>query len=185
MTPYYQLQDEADDTLIFESRFEHGNLGKAFRVGLIEYNLYLSPDSKTEKMQQWYYFRLQNVRKGVMYKFNINNLANAAGQYKHGLKPLIYSVKQAGRDPLFGSEHLASTLGTGYGWYRDGDNIQYFTNHLRKPEGQEHYSTLSFEVAFPYDDDTIYVAYNYPYTYTDLMGFIKTIATYENGMIVR
>ena len=26
LTPYYELEDEEDDTLIFESRFESGNL---------------------------------------------------------------------------------------------------------------------------------------------------------------
>lgn len=49
LDPYYSKEDKDDDTLIFESRFEHGNLNKAFRVGLTEYNLYLSPDTGTNK----------------------------------------------------------------------------------------------------------------------------------------
>ena len=40
LAPYYDLEDEYDDTLIFESRFESGNLGEAYRVGEYEYNLY-------------------------------------------------------------------------------------------------------------------------------------------------
>ena len=38
---YYELEDEYDDTLIFESRFECGNLQEAHRVGEYEYNLYM------------------------------------------------------------------------------------------------------------------------------------------------
>jgi len=47
LSPYYTLEDEDDDTLIFESRFESGNLMKACRVGESEYNLYLNSDTNT------------------------------------------------------------------------------------------------------------------------------------------
>lgn len=73
---WYELEDENDDTLIFESRFESGNLMKAFRVGLNEYNLYLNPDTNNNKHTRWFYFKLSNVRKGLPYRFNINNLEN-------------------------------------------------------------------------------------------------------------
>ena len=49
LKPYYELENKYDDTLVFESRFECGNLHKAFRVGEYEYNLYLRPDTGTQK----------------------------------------------------------------------------------------------------------------------------------------
>ena len=45
--PYYIQEDQDDDTLIFESRFESGNLMKAYRTGESDYNLYLNPDTNT------------------------------------------------------------------------------------------------------------------------------------------
>jgi hypothetical protein len=30
---------------------------------------------------------------------------------------------------------------------------------------------LTYEVEFPFDDDTIYLAHCYPYTYTDLLTY--------------
>lgn len=47
LKPYYKKQDEADSTLIFESRFESGNLRRAVQVGEYEYDLILKYDYGT------------------------------------------------------------------------------------------------------------------------------------------
>lgn len=112
LAEYYELEDEEDDTLIFESRFESGNLHQAHRVGEYEYNLYMQSDTAYSRSKQWFYFRISNVIKGAKYRFNINNFQNNDSQYKHGMKPVFYSNR------------LAQSSGTG--WYRDGLNIQYF-----------------------------------------------------------
>jgi hypothetical protein len=39
--PFYSVTDARDKTLIFESRFESGNLGMAFKLSDSEYNLVL------------------------------------------------------------------------------------------------------------------------------------------------
>jgi hypothetical protein len=41
ITPYYELQGDDDKTLIFESRFESGNLAMAIKLSDKEYNLVL------------------------------------------------------------------------------------------------------------------------------------------------
>ena len=42
LKPYYKLKDaNSDNTLIFESRFESGNLRRAVKVNDYEYDLYL------------------------------------------------------------------------------------------------------------------------------------------------
>ena len=48
----------ADKTLVFESRFESGNLRKVLKVGTFEYELYLKNDYGTQSFCQWYYFRI-------------------------------------------------------------------------------------------------------------------------------
>ena len=42
-----QVSLPADKTLVFESRFESGNLRKAMKVGPFEYDLYLKNDYST------------------------------------------------------------------------------------------------------------------------------------------
>lgn len=51
LKPYYKLQKgsyHTDKTLVFESRFESGNLRKAVKVGEFEYDLYLKADYGTQ-----------------------------------------------------------------------------------------------------------------------------------------
>ena len=47
LKPYYVLDNENDGTLIFESRFESGNLRRAVLVGENTYNLFLKYDYQT------------------------------------------------------------------------------------------------------------------------------------------
>ena len=60
LKPFYKIQvtDGSDKTLIFESRFESGNLKRAVKVGEFEYDLYLKNDYGTGGFTQWYYFKV-------------------------------------------------------------------------------------------------------------------------------
>jgi hypothetical protein len=60
--PWYAPRDGGDDTLVFESRFESGNLRRAVRVGPSEYDLELSPDFNTRGHTQWYFFAIEVTR---------------------------------------------------------------------------------------------------------------------------
>ena len=68
---------------------------RAVKIGENEYNMILKYDHNTTIYTQWYYFRIQNVRKGVTYKFNFVNLVKPESSYNQGMKPLIYSKKEA------------------------------------------------------------------------------------------
>ena len=98
---------------------------------------------------------MQNVKKFTTYKFNIVNLVKPESSYNQGMKPLFYSKREA-----------ESNEGQGMGWYRDGANICYFPNTLKKKGGGFYY-TLTFTVQFMHDDDEVYAAHCYPYTYSD------------------
>lgn len=114
MKPFYIKEYEGDTTLIFESRFETGNLRRAVRVNDgNSYNLILKYDHDTTTYTQWFYFKISNVRKDVKYKFTIINLVKPDSSYNQGQKPLFYSMKEAARPG-------------GLGWYRDGENIAYY-----------------------------------------------------------
>lgn len=58
----------------------------------------------------------------------------------------------------------------GKGWFRAGKGMRYFKNAI--PRGSTCYYTFSFAIEFEHDDDTVYLAYCYPYTYTDLQLYV-------------
>lgn len=159
LLPYYTKTDPADTTLIFESRFESGNLRRAIQVYEYEYDLILRPDINTRGHTQWYYFRIENMIPGRMYKFNVINLTKPDSLYNYGMRPLIYSEKEANLD--------------GTGWQRRGEDICYYQNHIKRRQGS--YYSLTFKLHCKYPDDTVYAAYCYPYTYTDLQVYLHEL----------
>ncbi|XP_045593717.1 uncharacterized protein [Procambarus clarkii] len=158
------LEDETDTTLQFESRFECGNLGKAVQVSECYYELHLRADMYTSRHTQWFYFAVSNTRKDITYRFSIVNLTKGDSLYNHGMRPLMYSSREA-------EQH-------GVGWRRCANNIIYFKNHDSSDnacydsddEGEDDAPsyTLTFNVTFPHDNDTVYIAHCYPYSYSDL-----------------
>ena len=58
------------------------------------------------------------MRKDRVYRFNIVNFMKPDSNYNAGLKPLVYSLKEAEENNL--------------GWHRDGFNIAYYQSQRRK-----------------------------------------------------
>ena len=173
LDPFYRVLSGTDTTLVFESRFESGNLHRALKVGPYEYDLYLCTDWNTSSHVQWFYFSVANTRKDTQYRLNIVNLMKPISLYGRGLRPLLYS------------EDNAEKKGTG--WIRVGTNICYYANgnSVKKDRKEneeeeaavklEHLRTLSFDVEFPASNDTCYLAHCFPYTYTDLQRVLHSI----------
>ncbi|XP_032686214.1 cytosolic carboxypeptidase 1-like isoform X3 [Odontomachus brunneus] len=142
--------------LQFESRFESGNLRKAIQIGLREYDLILTPDVNSGSRHQWFYFEVSNMEANAPYTFNIINCEKANSQFNFGMKPILFSVAEAkcGRP----------------GWVRTGVDICYYRNCYQRPaRGGKTYLTTSFTVTFPHAHDVCYLAYHFPYTYSQLM----------------
>ncbi len=93
LSPFYEVKGEEDNTLVFESRFESGNLYSVMKVDDSEYHLCLQNDVNTVGHTQWFFFRVQNTKKDLEVKFNMLNLAKPDSLFNHGMKPLIYSEK--------------------------------------------------------------------------------------------
>ncbi|XP_036883902.1 cytosolic carboxypeptidase 2 isoform X2 [Sturnira hondurensis] len=158
--PAVTLQGPEDNTLLFESRFESGNLQKAVRVDTYEYELTLRTDLYTNKHTQWFYFRVQNTRKDATYRFTIVNLLKPKSLYTVGMKPLVYSQLDASTRNI--------------GWRREGSEIRYYKNNM--DDGQQPFYCLTWTVQFPHDQDTCFFAHFYPYTYTDLQYYLLSVA---------
>ena len=152
--PYYQPLP-GDKTLVFESRFESGNLSMALKVSNDEYNLVLQNDINSKGNTQWFYFQIKNTTKDLDVKYNIVNFTKKDSLYNFGMKILIFSEKENELTEL--------------GWFRGGTGIGYYENNIRRPTSSKHFYSLSFNYKFDYSDDTIYFAYCFPYSYSDLM----------------
>ena len=63
LPPFWEVKSNDDVTLVFESRFESGNLRRVLQISLYEYDLILKPDYKTGNYTQWYFFKISNTRK--------------------------------------------------------------------------------------------------------------------------
>ncbi|XP_040293939.1 cytosolic carboxypeptidase 2-like isoform X1 [Bufo bufo] len=152
--------EESDNTLVFESRFESGNLQKVVKIGDYDYQLILRTDLYTDRHTQWYYFRVKNTKAGIPYRFTIINFRKPTSLYNHGMRPLMYSETDAN------TQHI--------GWKRIGDEIKYYKNSFGR-EGQSYYS-LSWTFRFPHSGDICYFAHCYPYTYSNLQDYLAEIA---------
>ncbi|KAJ8675944.1 hypothetical protein QAD02_011730 [Eretmocerus hayati] len=154
------IRSSAND-LCFESRFESGNLGKVIKITDTFYQLHLRKDLYTQKHMQWYYFRITNMKSGTMYRLSIVNLCKEDSLYNEGLRPLLYSTRDAKLKSI--------------GWRRCGENISYYRNDSSDEEKEKY--TLTFNIYFPHDQDIVYLAHCYPYTYTDLQEYLSKIAS--------
>ncbi|XP_046856969.1 cytosolic carboxypeptidase 2-like isoform X2 [Xenia sp. Carnegie-2017] len=131
------------------------------KIGRYDYQLWLSTDLYTEKYTQWFYFRVENIEPGKVYRFTIMNLMKSSSLYSMGMKPLMYSERQA----------------KGIGWRRVGSNIKYYKNELTREDGKGEHSlfSLSWTVVFPHSRDRCYFAHCYPYTYTTLQEYVSKL----------
>ncbi|NXU58354.1 CBPC3 carboxypeptidase, partial [Turnix velox] len=153
------LHQKEDNTLIFEARFESGNLQKVVKVNEFEYQLTLRTDLYTSRYTQWYYFQVSNMQAGMPYRFTIVNFTNRNSLYKHGLQPLFYSEADA-------KQHKV-------GWRRTGNELKYYKNNVG--QGGRQYFSLTWTFQFPHDLDTCYFAHCYPYTYSSLQEYLVAI----------
>ena len=165
--PFYTLKNKNDTTLIFESRFESGNLLCAFRTeDENSYQLYLQNDTNTTGYIQWFFFRVSNTKKGKKINFNIINMLRKKCIYSHGLKIMVYSTMASMKENI--------------GWHRDCTNIMYYPNNLyvfNSNNGtRRNLHSLSFDYIFKYDNDIVYFANCLPYFYSKLM---KQLNYYE------
>ena len=87
-------------------------------------------------------------------RFNILNLSKPDSLFNEGMKILVYSEKQSEDKDI--------------GWHRSCNKISYFHNGIKKEQLLILSFNLTFTYEFLYDDDTVYFAYCYPYSYSDL-----------------
>ncbi|XP_037776542.1 cytosolic carboxypeptidase 1-like [Penaeus monodon] len=163
-------RDVSVQHLNFESRFESGNLRRVIQASNTEYDLILNADVNSSHHHQWFYFEVSNMEAHTPYVFNIINNEKPNSEFNYGMKPVMFSVREA-------------IKGRG-AWVRTGTDICYHKNHYsRIPKSHDNvrfkksvnkcYYTATFTVTFPHAYDVCYLAYHYPYTYTQLQAYLN------------
>ena len=101
-------------------------------------------------------FQVSNMDNLAPYVFNIVNCEKSNSQFNYGMKPIIYSVREATlRRP---------------GWFRTGAEICYYRNGYKVPHNHKKtFHTATFNIKFPHSLDVRYVAYTFPYPYSQLL----------------
>jgi hypothetical protein len=124
--------------LLFESKFESGNLYLAQKVSDTEYNLLMQNDINTNGHTQWFFYQVKNTRKNMNVTFNIMNFTKPDSLFNYGMRVSIYSEKKAaGIDPnddspKAGDPESPRKMGEGQGWFKGGERISYYANGIKK-----------------------------------------------------
>ena len=186
-----------NDSLIFDSHFESGNLHSAYRIIPANeetsfykrrhyYDLYMHSDLYTTGSSQWFYFSVSNVKAGQEVTFNIKNFGKTDSLYSDGMRPLLYSSKseqgwvRCGTNIRYTQSGTPTTNCAG-GEDKDANDASNSANPPKKSisniSGQ--YS-VSFTHTFEYSDDLCYFTFCHPYTYTDLQNYLIDAQTDDN-----
>ena len=178
----------SESVVLFNSKFESGNLQQAIRQTEFEYVLYLDADTNSQNFSQWFYFSCLGRQKGTSIKLSIVNLLKVDSLYNQGMQVCCFSMKK----------YQSSSR---VGWHRAGYDFKYFrnkTNSTYMPmrdldmmgdtssDGENqadeqleekvriHY-TMSFRYTFENDDDIVFFSHFYPYTLRDLETSLENI----------
>ncbi|EAS07091.3 zinc carboxypeptidase family protein (macronuclear) [Tetrahymena thermophila SB210] len=160
---YDQQQNLKKESLIFSSEFESGNLFTAYQISENNYELILQNDINTKGNTQWFFFKVQNTKKNQTVTFTILNLIKSGSLFNDGLCPAVFSQKRMEE--------------SGAEWVREGFDIRYYKSNIYRDgfRMSKFYSSLTFSYTFQYNQDTVYFAHSYPYTYSDLQDDLNKI----------
>jgi hypothetical protein len=76
-----------NNSLVFDSNFESGNLDAAIKVDDCEYDLFMRVDTNTKGHTNWYYFTVANGQFLGKVRFNICNFQKTKSLYQRVLIP--------------------------------------------------------------------------------------------------
>lgn len=72
------------------------------------------------------------------------------------------------------------------GWIRAGTDICYYRNCYTSPGNKRRqYLTATFTITFQYSSDVVYIAYHYPYTYSQLLVNLYSFINLTIGIIAK
>jgi cytosolic carboxypeptidase protein 2/3 len=153
------------NSLIFDSKFESGNLDQVVMISSYEYDLYMRPDTNTGTHMHWFYFSVTGFAGTQTVKFNIVNFSRSSPLFKAGMKPKALSL-------------IKLQQGETCGWEYIGENLTFGVSKINKlldPGCKKQFFMLSFEFQPVSPNDKIWIATTTPYTFSRLWKVIKYV----------
>ena len=137
--------------VLFDSCFETGNLGYAFRTSSTDFALFLRIDTNTRGHTQWFHFRA-TASESVAVSFAVLNMSKAKSIFGRGGLP-VWSTAPGQWQPVAAAAYTPLTLTEQAQWL--------------PPQGYRPVNALRFSHKLAKDTPTAF-AYAVPYSYGDL-----------------
>eukprot|EP01006_Ploeotia_vitrea_P025961 TRINITY_DN58927_c0_g3_i1.p1 TRINITY_DN58927_c0_g3~~TRINITY_DN58927_c0_g3_i1.p1 ORF type:complete len:728 (+),score=33.06 TRINITY_DN58927_c0_g3_i1:68-2251(+) len=145
------------EDLTFSSNFDSGNLSKVEALSSTEFNLWTSPDCEGSVYETqyttWFYFSVKGAEAGQTLTFNLLNLNAQAKLYSQDMRPVVCSHPSAPQ------------------WVRIPGRIAH---HCPKSTTQ---LKLTFNHTFEHDNNEVFFAFTYPYSYKELQEHLANWET--------
>ena len=133
-----EMKNENEAKIIFDSKFESGNLRMAIKLDSDipnEYDLIIRKDYNSEKNYSWFFFSIQSDRETDI-KFNILNFIK---------KTILFDEQNKIRILVYNKNDK---------WTRNTYNIQYYQNNINVfPPGEEQFKIINDEDKEDKDED--------------------------------
>ncbi|KAM3136568.1 hypothetical protein pb186bvf_011371 [Paramecium bursaria] len=150
------------ETIQFDSNFESGNLFCAFQRQENSFDLILQNDINTRGNTQWFFFLCLRCKSWTNHSIQTLNHLKSGSLFNEGLQPAIYSMKKM-------NQIIKSGLEVDFRQVISEAHFKRNCQSLRK------YYQLRFSYTFKHDNDKVYFAHSYPYTYTNLVNYLNGI----------
>ncbi len=151
-----------DGTVVFDSRFDSGNMTKVVSPAKDVYEIFLSPDGapylNKDLTGVWFHFSVQGVSAGSVLSFTIANMSDARVLFSYGYRPV----------------------------YRcNGDDWKKLPQPAVFSSSPEDICRLQFSHTFASPSDRVFFAFCYPFSYKDCQERVDALFSKQllNGKI--
>lgn len=162
------LPGRSEDCLIFDSKFEGGNLDRVEMQSSDEYDLYMRVDTNTTGHMHWFYFSVTGIQHKRTVKFNVVNFTRSTTLYAAGMNPAVFSVQEIKN-------------GNSQGWQLGGEQVAFGPSRLKGLKKK--IFSLSFTYKFVHTNDKVWFATAIPYTYCRLEKIFKLLKCHNSQYI--
>ncbi|KAH0575353.1 Peptidase M14 like family protein [Spironucleus salmonicida] len=179
----FQHCKAAKSDIAFDAKFESSNLFQVFKfAGTTTYELYLFPDYRQISGGFWWFFGVQGGAKGAKYQFRINNFSQM--RLPNGYRMLVFR-EGAGwhRSAFCGVSGSASRMLKTAEYYENilNENRNQIVEKVVKNAKNANVEKAAYSFIFDVemDQETLYFASNYPYTYTQYINYANSLREFK------